>query len=114
MGFIIHEKSIEIDPKQVEAMKLVEAPICKKDLRKFLGKVNYLRRFIFNLSEKIDSFTPVLRLKDEAEFTWGQNSKNHLRRSRVICLSRQCLRRLGEGFLLDFMWLQKIKLLVLF
>ena len=71
LGFIIHEKGIEIDPKRVEAMKRVEAPTCKKDLQKFLGKVNYLRRFIFNLSGKIDSFTPILRLKDEAEFTWG-------------------------------------------
>ena len=52
-------------------MKRVEAPTCKKDLQKFLGKVNYLRRFIFNLSGKIDSFTPILRLKDEAKFTWG-------------------------------------------
>ena len=33
--------------------------------------MNYLRRFIFNLSGKIDSFTPIFRLKDEAEFTWG-------------------------------------------
>ena len=52
-------------------MKRVEAPTCKKDLQKLLGKVNYLRRFIFNLSVKIDSFTPILRLKDEAEFTCG-------------------------------------------
>ena len=32
LGFIIHEKGIEIDPKRVEAMKCVEAPTCKKDL----------------------------------------------------------------------------------
>ena len=64
LGFIIHEKGIDIDPKRVEAMKRVETPTCKKDLQKFLGKVNYLRRFIFNLSGKMDSFTPILRLKD--------------------------------------------------
>ena len=52
-------------------MKKVEAPACKKDLQKFLGKVNYLRRFISNLSRKIDAFTPILRSKNEAEFTWG-------------------------------------------
>ena len=71
LGFIIHEKGIEIDPKRIEAMKKVETPACKKNLQKFLGKVNYLRRFIFNLSGKIDAFTPILRLKNEAEFTWG-------------------------------------------
>ena len=32
LGFIIHEKGIEIDPKRIEAMKKVEAPTCKKDL----------------------------------------------------------------------------------
>ena len=52
-------------------MRKVEAPTCKKDLQKFLGKVSYLRRFISNLSGKIDAFTPILRLKNEAEFTWG-------------------------------------------
>jgi hypothetical protein len=32
--------------------------------------VNYLRRFISNLAGKIDAFTPILRLKNDAEFTW--------------------------------------------
>ena len=63
LGFIIHEKGIEVDPNRIEAMRKVEAPTCKKDLQKFLGKVNLLRRFISNLSGKIDAFTPILRLK---------------------------------------------------
>ena len=52
-------------------MKHVEAPTCKKDLKKFLGKVNFLRRFISNLSWKIDAFTPIFQLKNEVEFTLG-------------------------------------------
>ena len=114
LGFIIHEKGIEIDPKRIEAMKKIEAPACKKDLQKFLGKVNYLRRFVSNLSGKIDAFTPILRLKNEAEFTWGQNSKRLLRRSKSICLHHRFSRRLREVFLLGFMWLRNTRLLVLF
>jgi hypothetical protein len=38
-------------------------------MQKFLGKVTYLRRFISNLARKIDAFTPILRLKNDAEFT---------------------------------------------
>ena len=71
LGFIIHEKGIDIDPKRTEALKKVVASACNKDLQKFVGKVNYLRRFISNLSGKIDAFTPILWLKNEAEFTWG-------------------------------------------
>ena len=52
LGFIIYEMDIEIDPKRIEAMKKVESPACKKNLQKFLGKVNYLRRFISYLSER--------------------------------------------------------------
>ena len=78
LGFIIHEGGIEIDPKKVEAIKNLEQPICKRDVQKLLGKINYLRRFISNLAGKIESFAPILRLKNEAEFTWGQNSKKLL------------------------------------
>ena len=77
-------------------MKRVEAPTCKKDLQKFLGKVNYLRRFIFNLSGKIDSFTPILRLKDKAKFTWGveqqesfEKIKNYLSSPPVLKVPRR-------------------------
>ena len=56
-------------------MKHVEAPTCNKDLQKFLGKVNFLRRFISNFSGKIDAFTPILRLKNEVEFTWGEKQQ---------------------------------------
>ena len=40
LGFIIHDKGIEVDPKRIEKIKKVQAPTCKKDLQKFLGKVN--------------------------------------------------------------------------
>ena len=51
LGFIIHEEGIEVDPKRIEARRNVEAHTCKKDLQKFLGKVNFLRRFISNLDK---------------------------------------------------------------
>jgi len=57
LGFIIHDKGIEVDPKRIEKIKNVRAPTCK-DLQVFLGKVNYLRRFIANLFGKIIPFTP--------------------------------------------------------
>jgi hypothetical protein len=71
LGFIIHEHGIEIDAKQVESLKKVKAPTSKKELQSFLSKVNYLRRFISNLSGRVKAFTPILRLKNDAEFIWG-------------------------------------------
>jgi hypothetical protein len=59
LGFIVHEKGVEIDPKKIESIKKVQAPTCKKELQRFLGKVNYLRRFICNLSGKCRCFRPA-------------------------------------------------------
>src|SRR6185437_4884161 len=97
LGFIIHEKGIEIDPKRVEAMKKVEAPTCKKDLQKFLGKVNFLRKFISNLSGKIDAFTPILRLKDETEFTWGAKQQEAFEKIKIYLSSPLVLKAPRRG-----------------
>jgi hypothetical protein len=43
LGFIVHEKGVEIDPKKIESIRKVQAPTCKKELQRFLGKVNYFR-----------------------------------------------------------------------
>jgi hypothetical protein len=63
LGFIIHEHGIEIDPDRIKSIWNVGPPTCKVEVQKFLGKINYLRRFISNLAGKNDAFTPILRLK---------------------------------------------------
>jgi hypothetical protein len=37
-----------------------------------LGKINFLSRFISNLSGKTKAFSPLLRLKKEDSFNWGK------------------------------------------
>jgi hypothetical protein len=71
LGFIIHEHGIEIDPKKIVSINKVQPPQSKNDMQKFLGKLNYLMQFIFNLLGKISAFAPILQFKNKAEFTWG-------------------------------------------
>jgi hypothetical protein len=47
---------------------------------KLLGKINYLRHFISNLVGRVESLLPLVRLKHEEEFAWGQNSEKPSRR----------------------------------
>jgi hypothetical protein len=56
LGFIIHEYGTEIDPRKIESINKLQPPQCKNDMQKFLEKLNYLRRFIFNLSGRICAF----------------------------------------------------------
>jgi hypothetical protein len=38
LGFIVHEKGVEIDPKKIESIKKVQAPTCKKRVAEILGQ----------------------------------------------------------------------------
>jgi hypothetical protein len=49
--------------------------MCKRDVQKLLGKVNYLRRFIVNLAGKVDSFLLLIGLKHEEGFVWGDEQR---------------------------------------
>jgi hypothetical protein len=55
LGFIVHEHGIQIDPKKIESIGKIGEPVCKKDVQKLLGKINYLRHFISNLAGQMES-----------------------------------------------------------
>jgi hypothetical protein len=78
LEFIIHENGIEIDPKKIESIQKVQPPQSKNDMEKFLGKLNYLTQFIFNLSGKISAFAAILRSKNKADFPLGGHNNNSL------------------------------------
>jgi hypothetical protein len=78
LGFIIHENGIEIDLDRIKSIRNMGPPTCKFEMQKFLGKVNYLRRFIYNLTGKIDALNPILRLKMMPNSHGGQSSRKHL------------------------------------
>jgi hypothetical protein len=78
LGFIIHEPGIEIDPTKIESINKMQPPQCKNDMQKFLGKLNYLRQFISNLSGKISVFVPILWLKNEVRVHLGHRSETRL------------------------------------
>ena len=49
----------------------VVPPTNKTELQSLLSKINFIRRFISNMLERILSFSPLLKLKNDQEFNWG-------------------------------------------
>jgi hypothetical protein len=78
LRFIVHEHGIQIDPKKVESIQKMEEPAWKRDVQKLLGKINYLRRFIANLTGKVDPLLPLVRLKHKEEFMWGKRAEGRV------------------------------------
>ena len=70
LAFVVNKKGIEINHNKTKAIKETKAPTTKKELQSFLGKVNFLRRFISNLSGRTQVFSPLLRLKKDDVFKW--------------------------------------------
>jgi hypothetical protein len=75
LGFVVHEHGIQVDPKKVESIKKLGEPTCKRDVQKLLGKISYLRRFVTNLVGKVELFLPLVHLKHEEWFVWGEEQK---------------------------------------
>ena len=47
----------------MDAINKIIAPTNKTELQSLIGKINFIRQFIPNLSGKIRAFSPLLKLK---------------------------------------------------
>jgi hypothetical protein len=83
--------------KKVEAIGKLEEPTCKRDVQKLLGKINYLRRFISNLAGKVESFTPLVRLKHESDFRWGAKQREAFTATKKYLLTPPVLKASKAG-----------------
>jgi len=62
-GFMVHQRGIEISERSIDAINKIVAPTNKTELQSLIDKINFIRRFISNLSGKILGFSPLLKLK---------------------------------------------------
>jgi hypothetical protein len=53
LRFLVHEGGIEVGKKSMKAIDEVVPPTNLKELQSLLGKINFVKRFISNLSQKV-------------------------------------------------------------
>jgi len=73
LGHIISKYGIKIDPSRIEAIQKLDHPRNIKELQSFIGKINFLRRFIPNLVELPRNITNML--KKDTKIRWNTKSK---------------------------------------
>lgn len=69
LGHVFTNKGYEADNDKIKAIETLKTPTCVKELQRLLGMVNYLGKFIKNLSEITDPLRRLLH-KDIA-WSWG-------------------------------------------
>ena len=80
LGFMVHERGIEIRQKSMKVIDEAVPPTNKTELQSLLGKINFIRRFISNLLKRILPFSPLLKLKMIKNLNGVTHNKRHLRR----------------------------------
>jgi hypothetical protein len=81
LGHIILKEGIKIDPSRVEGILKIKILRTKKEVQSFLGKVNFLRRFIPNLVEIIKHITCMLKKGNEIK--WNLETMKSFVKSRM-------------------------------
>jgi hypothetical protein len=69
LGFLVHEGGIEVGKKSMKAIDEVVPPTNLKEL--LLGKINFVRRFISNLSQKVLPFFSTVKDQKRSEVCMG-------------------------------------------
>jgi len=75
LSFMVHQRGIEISRRSIDAINKIVAPTNKIELQSLIGKINFIRWFISNLSGKIRVFSPLLKLMADQEFVSGEEQQ---------------------------------------
>jgi hypothetical protein len=70
LGFVIRHKGIEVDPDKAKATQSMPSPKTEKEVRGFLGRLNYIARFIAQLTTTCEPICRLLRKKNPR--TWNE------------------------------------------
>jgi hypothetical protein len=74
LGHIVSTEGVRIDSSRVEAIQTLSLPQSKKEVQSFLGKNNFLRRFVSNFAELVKHITTMVMKGNEMK--WTVESRN--------------------------------------
>ena len=70
IGHILNDKGIQPDPEKVRAIQDMPPPVDKKGVERLLGTINYLAKFIPNMSTVTHPMRTLL--KSDVTFAWEE------------------------------------------
>lgn len=83
IGHLLTAEGLKPDPAKVQAVRGMPEPVDKEGVRRFLGFVTYLSKFIPNLSEEDAPLRQLL--KSNVEFAWQPAQKRAFARLKELC-----------------------------
>ncbi|CAL2231673.1 unnamed protein product [Prunus armeniaca] len=82
LGFQVHQRGIDVDPEKTKAINSLAPPKNPKELKSFMGRLSYIRRFIPGLAATMSAFTPLL--KKGKRYEWSEKCQEAYKRVQQI------------------------------
>ena len=73
LGFIVSKYGIHIEPDRIKEISKISMPHNKKSMQSFLGKINFVKRFVPDFSRIISPLQNMI--KKNSIFKWGQDEQ---------------------------------------
>ena len=73
LGHIVSKEGLNIDPERTKAILALPLPTHKKGLKSFLGRINFVRRFIPNLAAMVKPLIAMIKIY--IIFTWMKEGR---------------------------------------
>ncbi|MCY3930012.1 MAG: RNase H-like domain-containing protein, partial [Acidobacteria bacterium] len=89
LGHVIEAKGIHPDPDKIKAITQVKTPQTIKDIRRFLGMLNQMIKFVPNLAETTKPLRDLLSTKNQ--WAWGQVQEEAFNKAKTILSSAPVL-----------------------
>jgi hypothetical protein len=90
MGEVVSELGFSPDPDKISAIHNVPTPSCKQDLQRLLGVINYLAKYIPNISELSAPLRSLL--KSDVSWAWFREHDAALTKLKSVLSSAPVLR----------------------
>ena len=74
IGHLIKNGGVKADPEKIQAITEMKAPIDSDGVRRILGHVNYLAKFIPNCAIECQPIRRLVGVADK-DFVWGQDQE---------------------------------------
>ena len=95
LGFLVHHRGISVDPAKATAIATMKRLTTVRELKSFLGRVSYIRRFVPGLASVTTGLSKLL--KKGTEFTWGTEQQEAFQRIQQIMNHLPTLQALVSG-----------------
>jgi hypothetical protein len=86
LGHIVSDSGINIDPERVTAILNLQAPTSKKEIQSFMGRINFVRRFVPNFVVMVKPIHNML--KHDQSFSWNEDVEKYfvgIKKSNKFC-----------------------------